>query len=299
MSIRGSPVPFLAATFAAFVVAIGCGSAAGSEVAVGTYRSLVPTTEQLEIDVHGALPGGVARLRADDVDVVEVVIDTGQVVVRLDGVVAATRPITDRVSVTDREGSGPFKGRKQILVLGDEPLVLGGLIIDVPVIWPGSFEGSPVITVKPADPDERGPAISCDAAEPCLLLSSGVDPVGRYEDANDPALGQNPLDTIEIGEGSIDLVPDGGEVVTITAETGQVTDACGLGETRVWDLPAELGLPIDDPVLVHTLCPSTPGAAIQLVVMDRSALPVLAPLTEASEGEWCRPGFDCLLFAPI
>ncbi len=299
MSIRRSPGPIVAATLAAIVVAGGCGSAAGSEVAVGTYRSLVPSTEQLEIDVDGALPGGVARLRADDIDLVEVVVDAGQVMVRLDGDLVATRPITDRISVTDREGSGPFKGKKQVLVLGAEPLVLGGLIIDAPVIWPGSFEGSPVIVLKPADPDERGPGISCNAAEACLLLTSGVDPVGRYEDANDPALGQNPIESIEIGGESIDFTLDDGEVIGIAADSGQVTEACGLAETRVWDLPAELGLPIDDPVLVHTLCPSVPGAAIQLVIIDRSALPVLAPLTEASEGEWCRPGTDCLLFTPI
>ena len=101
-----------------------------------------------------------------------------------------------------------------------------------------------------------------------------------------------------INDESIDITLDSGDHVTISASDGSVTHACGLSENRVWDLPAEIGLAIDDPVLVHTLCPSTPGAAIQLVIMDRSAIPLLAPLTEAREGDWCTPSPDCLLFVP-
>ena len=298
MTSRRSPGHLATALAALALVAGGCGSSSAGEVAIGTYGSLVPTIEQLDADVDGALPGGVAELRADDVELVEVVIDDEQVVIRLDGAVSATRTISERIAVTDSEGSGPFKGKKQILVLGDEPLVLGRLIIDEPVIWPGSFENSPVITLKPADPDERGPAISCDASEPCLLLSSGVDPAGRYEDANNPELDQNPVDFIEIGADVIEITLDGGEVIGIPVDSSSTTRACGLSESRVWDLPPELGLPIGDPVLIHTLCPSTPGAAIQLVIMDRSAVPVLAPLTEAREGDWCQPAADCLVFNP-
>ena len=43
------------------------------------------------------------------------------------------------------------KGRKQVLVLGGGPLTLGPLTIDDPVVWPGSFEDSPVVTVKPPE----------------------------------------------------------------------------------------------------------------------------------------------------
>ena len=275
-----------------------CGGSAGYRVADGTYLSLVPTTEQLSLDLDGALPGGVAQLREDGVDLVHVDINGDQVIVRLDGAEASTRTIVDRIEVTDREGSGPLKANKQILVLGDPPLVLGDLVIDRPVIWPGSFEGSPVITLKPRDPDERGPVVSCEADESCLLLSSGVDPTGRFADSNNPALDQNPIDAILIDDQTIEITFDSGERVTLPADATSSTRACGLSETPMWDIPAESGLPIDDPVLVHTLCPSTPGAAVQLVILDRSAIPALAPLTEAREGDWCTPGPDCLIFVP-
>ena len=84
----------------------------------------------------------------------------------------------------------------------------------------------------------------------------------------------------------------------VEAGPGSTTQACGLSENPVWDLPSELGLPIDDPVLIHTLCPSTPGSAIELVIMGRADIPVLAPLTEAREGDWCTPATDCLVFVP-
>lgn len=169
----------------ASLVVAGCGT--GNPVAVGTYRSVVPSMEQLDLDAEGALPGGVAELRKDGVDQIEVAINADEVNVRMDGTETATLGIIDRVDITDSEGSGPFKGKKQILVLGDAPLVLGDLVIDDPVIWPGSFEESPVITIKPRNPEERGPVVSCRADEPCLLLSSGVDPAGSYGDANNPS----------------------------------------------------------------------------------------------------------------
>ncbi len=279
------------------LVAVGCGTSAGYEVAEGTYAAQVPFEEQFGADAGGSLPGGIADLRESGVDLIEVDITADQVIFRLDGDVAATHSIVDRIDVTDREGSGPFKAKKQLLVLADT-LVLGELIIDEPVIWPGSFEQSPVITIKPRTPDERGPDVSCRADESCLLLSSGVDPAGRYADANNPELEQNPIDAIVIDEQAVDITLDTGDHVTIPAREVSFTPACGLSENRVWDLPAELGLAIDDPVLIHTLCPSTPGAGIQLIIMDRAAIPLLAPLTEAQEGQWCTPGADCLLFVP-
>ncbi len=281
----------------AFVVA-SCSSGTVNHVANGTYLSMVPSVDQFSVDVARALPGGIAQLGEQGVDRIEVDITADQVIIRLDGTDTATLDITDRVDITDREGSGPFKANKQILILGDAPLVLGGLVIDEPVIWPGSFEGSPVITIKRRNPDESGPSISCRADEACLLLSSGVDPAGSYADANNPELDENPIDSILIDDETIDFTLDSGENVTISASNGTVTQACGLSENRLWQLPAELRLAIEDPVLVHTLCPSTPGAAIQLMIMDRSAIPLLAPLTEEREGDWCTPGPECLSFVP-
>ena len=286
------------AALLAVFVATGCGAAAVGEVAEGTYMSLVPSVEQFGRDADGALPGGVAQLREDDVDRIELDIDGDQVIIRIDGIETATHTILDRVDVTDSEGSGPLKAKKQILVLADTSLVLGRLVINEPVIWPGSFEESPVITIKFRNPDERGPGVSCHADETCLLLSSGVDPAGSYADANNPELAENPIDSILIDDRSIDFTFDAGNPVTISATNASTTRACGLSENRMWDRPDELGLVIDDPVLVHTLCPSTPGAGIQLVIMDRSAIPILAPLTEQREGDWCTAGVECLLFVP-
>jgi len=279
------------------LVAASCGASAVYEVAEGTYSSQVPSEEQLRLDAEGSLPGGVAQLRDQGVDHIEVDITANQVTVRLDGTDTAAHRIVDRVDITDREGSGPLKASKQLLVLADT-LVLGDLVINEPVIWPGSYEESPVITIKPRTPGERGPEVSCREDEPCLLLSSGIDPVGTYADANNPELNENPIESILIDEQSLDVTLDNGDHVTIPASSTSSTRACGLSENRVWDLPSELGLPIDDPVLIHTLCPTTPGAAIQLITMDRAAIPLLAPLTEAREGDWCTPGPDCLLFVP-
>ncbi len=278
------------------LAAAGCGTTSVYQVADGSYRSQVPSAEQLSRDVDGSLPGGVAQLREQGIDQLEVDINADEVIFRLDGVETAVLSIFDRVGITDREGSGPFKAKKQLLVLGD-PLVLGELVINDPVVWPGSFEESPVITIKTRTPGERGPDVSCRADEPCLLLSSGVDPAGSYADANNPELDENPIDSILINDQSLDVTLDNGNQITIPTTSASLTRACGLSENRVWDLPAELGLPIDDPVLIHTLCPSTPGTN-QLMIMDRSAIPVLAPLTEARGGEWCTPGPDCLFFVP-
>ncbi len=277
--------------------AAACGGGTINEVADGSYLSLVPSVDQFNLDVAGELPGGLATLSEQGIDQIEVDISGDSVTVRLDGVEAALLRIIDRVEITDREGSGPFRAAKQILVLSDTPLVLGGLTMAEPVIWPGSFEASPVIAIKPRSSEERGPDVSCDADEPCLLLSSGVDPSGSYADANDPQLEENPIDSILIDDEHVGFTLDSGDTMTISADGGTFTRACGLSENRVWDLSAELGLAIDDPVLIHTLCPSTPGAAIQLVIMDRSAIPLLAPLSDSQEGEWCAPGPECLRFA--
>ena len=75
-------------------------------------------------------------------------------------------------------------------------------------------------------------------------------------------------------------------------------NGCGLSATASWDVPETVGLEFDDPVLIHTLCPSVPGASIQLVIMERDAVPVLASLSEASDGEWCQAGPACLWFVP-
>jgi hypothetical protein len=235
-------------------------------------------------------------LRGDGVDRIEIDVTADQVVVRLDGVISQTVDVVERVDVTDSEGSGPFRADRQILVL--EPLTLGDTTIDEPVIWPGTFEGSPVVTLKPRHPGERGPDVACRADEPCLLLSSGVNPDGRYADANDPELDENPIDSILVAEQTVTITLDGGEIVSLSADDAMTTTACGLSENRAWRLPPDLVAPIDEPVLIHTVCPTTPGAAIQLVVMDRAAIPALAPLTDRNDGGWCSPGPSCLIFVP-
>lgn len=275
-----------------------CGVGAVNEVADGTYLALVPTAAQVGLDTDGELPGGSVVLREGGIDRIEVEIDSERVTVRSDGTDTAELPVVERLEITDREGSGPFRAEKQILVLGDMPLVVGPLTIEEPVIWPGSFDGSPVIIITSRDPAARGPVVSCDADEPCLLLSSGVDPRGRYEDADDPALGDNPIESILIDDEQVRLTLDSGTDVAIPASSDASTVACGLSENPVWDLPASLGLAIDDPVLVHTLCPSAPGAATQLMIMDRAAIPLLAPLSEERDGDWCSPGPACLRFVP-
>ena len=137
-----------------------CGGAAVEAVADGTYQALVPTAAQLADPGAGDIPGGFTSLHAGGVESVAVRIEGGAVTFAVDGTDAATRLVVERITVVDSEGSGPFKAQKQVLILGPEPLVLGDLSIPAPVIWPGSFEESPVITVKPQDSAERGPAVS-------------------------------------------------------------------------------------------------------------------------------------------
>lgn len=275
-----------------------CGGATAPGVTDGTYRALVPTAEQFTVGSSDDIPGGFAPLRDDGIDEVEVLVMDDQATFRLDGDAPITREVSERRTVRDSEGSGPFKGTKEVLVLGAEPLVLGGLTIEEPVIWPGSFENSPVITLKPADPDERGPVVSCRANESCLLLSADVDPTGTYEDADDPALGQNPVSSIKITDDIVELRLDTGGYLRVDRAARSSTRACGLAETSVWSMPAEISRAMDDPVLVHTLCPSAPGGAIQLVIMNRTDIPLLAPLDPTSEDDWCATRAPCLRFAP-
>ena len=61
-----------AGLFAAVSLAAGCGAETVYEVADDTYLSQVPSTEQFDRDVAGALPGGLTQLRAEGVDRIEV-----------------------------------------------------------------------------------------------------------------------------------------------------------------------------------------------------------------------------------
>lgn len=138
--------------------------------------------------------------------------------------------------------------------------------------------------------DEDGPAITRSAAG-----RLAVETAAWLPQALTPQSGAlwRPVD-----EQFVNITMDSGEQIVIPALAETATLACGLSERPVWNLPAELGLAIDDPVLIHTVCPSTPGAAIQLIIMDRSVIPVLAPLTEERDGGWCVPSPSCLIFAP-
>jgi hypothetical protein len=281
------------------VVAVACAGPVIGRVGDGTYRALVPSSEQFAADAAADIPGGFVVLRDAEIDEVEVSITGDDVTFRLNGVDAVTLRVMDRIEVRDSEGSGPFKAEKEVLVLGDAALVLGELIIVDPAVWPGSFEESPVVTIKPWNLDERGPGVSCGADEDCLLLSSGVDPTGRYENANDPSLDESPVASIEVADQFVEFTLDTGQQFRTSRESESSTRTCGLSATAEWDVPIEVGLGMADPVLVHTLCPSNPGAAIRLVIMERTEIPVLAPLSTASDGEWCRAGPACLWFVPI
>jgi hypothetical protein len=280
------------------LVISACGGPLVYEVDDGVYGALVPSAEQFAADSARGVPGGFALLRETGSNLVELSLEGDEVTFRLDGEDVVTRSVVDHLIVRDREGSGPFKAEKEVLVLGDDPLVLGGLSINEPVVWPGSFVGSPVITVKPRDPEERGPGVSCRADEMCLLLSSGVDPTGRYEDANNPELNENPIASIQVSDDFVEFTLDTGQQVRISTSEESLTTACGLSETSVWDVPTEIDLAMDDPVLIHTVCPSFPGSSIQLIIIERAEIPALAPLGAGTDGEWCSAGPDCLWFAP-
>ena len=277
------------------LVATACGRPAVQGVEDEGYRALVPSSIQLEQPAADGLPGGFAPLREAGIDIIEIVIAGDDLTVFIDGDEAFSRRVENRLTVGDSEGSGPFKGAKEVLVLGEEPLVLPGLTIEQPVVWPGSFDGSPVITVKTWDSDEGGPVVTCGADEWCLLLSSGVDPVGRYEDANNPALDENPIASIEVSETAIEFILDSGERVEMPREGESVTESCGLSETFVWDVPAEVGLTIDEAGVVQAACSTTPGDVL-LHIFGRADMPVLAQLDPMFGGEWCRISGDCLMF---
>lgn len=279
------------------VLGAACSGPLVGSVSDATYRAIVPTTAQFATEAAKDIPGGFALLRISGVDDITVTVAGSEITLAADGSEVTTRSITERLRVTDAEGSGPFKGQKEVLVLGLTPLVIGGLTITDPVMWPGSFENSPVITIKARNDQDRGPGVSCTATEMCLLLTSGVDPIGGYEDANDPALNQNPIATIEISATSIAFTLDSGQVVDMSRDSETTTNACGLSETAVWDVPDAIGLDIGEPVLVHAACPTTPGDT-RLIIVSRGDIPILAPLGPESGGEWCKPSGDCLLFVP-
>ncbi|NNF54239.1 MAG: hypothetical protein HKN03_07335 [Acidimicrobiales bacterium] len=293
------PLQLVVVTLAVATIAAACGAAV-VDVQTGSYSALVPTAEQLDTGAGQTLPGGFGSLRDAGIETIEVRVAEAEVTILLDGAETVTRRITDRVRITDAEGSGPFKAQKEVLVLDSGPLVLGELTIMEPVLWPGSFEESPIATLKEWDPDERGPGVSCGPDESCLLLTSSVSPIGSYEDSNNPELGQNPISTIEVTEATIEFFLDDGKVVTVeTTGSRSTTQSCGLAETSVWDVPREIGLPLDDPVLIHTVCPSTPGEPIQLVIMERREIPLMAPFDTTADGSWCPASSTCLWFAPI
>ncbi|MCA9831439.1 MAG: hypothetical protein R3B97_04360 [Dehalococcoidia bacterium] len=289
-------LPVAVAAFS--LLGAGCGSGpVTNRVVPGTYAALVPSTAQFSTEMARDIPGGFVTLHQAGTRRVDLRVDGDLLTFTLDDGPSISRSVVERRSVTDREGSGPLKARKEVLLLG-EPLVLGNLEIPDPVIWPGSFDGSPVITLKQYDAGERGPGVACLAAEPCLLLSSGVDASGDFERIALPGGKQDAIASIRIA----------GDLVVFTLEDGRHVQAppggrsssrsCGLAESPIWEVPSGLGLPMADPVLVHTLCPSNPGASIQLIIMERAAIPVLVPLAADSDGEWCNNSPTCLWFAP-
>ena len=282
--------------------AAGCTGPYLHAVDDGVYGALVPTTEQWADEGSEAIPGGFAALSADGVERVVVRIEGDTATFELDGKISAIRTVVERRDVRDSEGSGPFMAETQALALGEEPLVLGSLRITDPVIWySGGYESTAVVAVKPWDPAEWGPIDQCAATdEQCLELPVGEtlvgDPIGDYADMNDPATEENPVTGIRVTATEVVYTLDIGEEVRSGREEESVIRACALGESAVWPVPAEVGVAFDDPVLVATHCPLPYGEASTLTVMERAALPVLAPLAPQWGGQWCQPGPDCLWF---
>ncbi len=280
---------------------VGCGRSLHA-VDDGVYGALVPTTEQWADARSQEVPGGFAALSADGAERVVVRIEGDTVTVELDGETAGTRTVMERRDIVDREGSGPFRAETQALVLGEEPLVLGSLRISDPVIWyAGGYDSTRLIALKPGDPEERGPIVQCKAAdEQCLELPVGDtlvgDPTGDYGDMNEPGAAENPLAGVRVTATDVVYTLDTGEQVRSSRGQETRVRACALRESAMWPVPAEVGLAFDDPVLVDTSCPLPYGEAPSLTVMERAALPVLAPLAPRTGGEWCRPGPGCLWF---
>ncbi len=269
----------------------------------GAYAALVPTSEQWEDDRAEEIPGGFAALRADGVERVVLRVEGDNVTVELDDKVVATRTVTERRAVQDDEGSGPFKAETEALALGAEALVLGSLVISEPVIWfSGGNETSRMIAVRPWDPDDRVPAEQCDAEdEQCLELPVGElpisDPVGEYEEVNPPEDEDSPISVIQVTDTEVVYTLAAGGEIRSSRENELLTRACAVSESALWPVPAEVGLSFDDPVLVETNCPIPSGAmAPSLTVMERAALPVLAPLATKWGGDWCQTGPACLWF---
>jgi hypothetical protein len=268
----------------------------------GAYGALVPTAEQWAGPGFEAIPGGFATLGADGTERIVVRIEGDAVAFELDGETVATRTVTERRDIQDSEGSGPFKAKTQALALGEEPLVLGSLTIPDPVIWySGGYDSTGLIAIKPWDRAESGPIVQCTAAdEQCLELPVGEalvgDPIGAYADMNDPDASENPVIGIVVTASDVVLSLDTGQEVRISRAGESLIRACGLRESAVWPVPADVGVVFDDPVLVETSCPLPFGEALSLTIMERAALPVLAPLSPQWGGQWCQPGPDCLWF---
>jgi hypothetical protein len=280
----------------------GCGGPYLHAVDDGAYGALVPTREQWADERSQGIPGGFAALSADGVERVVVRIEGDTVAFGLDGETAVTRKVVQRRDIQDSEGSGPFKADTQALALGEEPLVLGSLRVSDPVIWfAGGYESTKVVAIKPWDPEERGPIVQCTAAdEQCLELPVGDvlvgDPIGDYTDMTDPGAAESPVTSIRVTATDVVYTLETGQDVRSSREEESLLRACALWETAVWPVPAEVGVTFDDPVLVETSCPLPYGEAPTVTVMERAALPVLAPLKPQGGGQWCQPGPACLWF---
>lgn len=279
----------------------GCGPQLHA-VEDGVYGALVPTSQQWADQGSSDIPGGFAALSADGVKRVLVRIAGETVTFELDGQAAVTRTVAERRDIQDSEGSGPFKANTQVLVLGDEPLVLGSLTISAPVIWySGGYSSTALVAIKPWDLHERGPIAPCTSVDTqCLELPVGEtlvgNPIGVYTDMNDPGAADNPVSSIRVTATDVVYTLDTGQEVRSNRERESLVDPCALGQSAVWPVPADVGVGFDDPVLVDTSCPLPTGNAHSLTVMERAAVPVLAPLAPQWGGQWCPPGPDCLWF---
>jgi hypothetical protein len=143
--------------------------------------------------------------------------------------------------------------------------------------------------------------VQCTAGgEQCLELPVGEtlmgNPIGEYTDMNEPNSAQNPVSRIQVTATDVVYTLDTGEEVRTSREDESLVRACALWESSLWPVPAEVVVDFGDPVLVETNCPLPHGEPPSLTMMERAALPVLAPLAPQWGGQWCQPGPDCLWF---
>jgi hypothetical protein len=295
------------------LAATACSDTVVVDVADGVYTARVPTQDQLATDAAAGIPGTFGVLRDAGIDRIEVEIDGDEVALTAGGE-TVTRAVSDREHRRVSSAQSIFQSdfEVEVIHLGDDPLVLGPVTIDEPVLVPGDPEGAPVVVVKGFRTGGDEYDVTCEAGVPCLVLSALEPPTGRYRylGGADPA-DTGPIPAIEFDGSSVMVELAAGDRIPMS-QSRSTTAACGLSLTPVWEVPAAADLAMEDPVLVDSRCATAPGRDL-LTIMERDAIPTLAPANMVRRGTqvpttpqrdpvdrrtWCVPGPDCLLYGP-